>query len=358
LATVINAIGFDYLKGGPNMKALLLAGGKGTRLHPLTINQPKPMIPVLDRPWLEYLVKSLKDYGIREIIFSLCHHSERIMDHFGHGEEYGIKARYVIEQSPLGTGGAVKAAEHYMDGDFLVINADIVTKLDLARLVSFHKRNNALCTLTLTKVSNPAAYGLVELGEDARIRSFTEKPQLSSGTPAWINAGIYLFNNRIFNYIPKDQAVSIERETFPRLLAEGERLFGFQSENYWLDLGTPQRYLKLHHDLISGRFQPAFPLERDKGKLWIHPTAKISPKAKLTAPCYIGAGSRIEAGAQIGPLAVIGKKVIVKRGSVIRSSVLWKGAKVGENTRLEQAIVGYSTRISDNHSLVSQAIAE
>jgi mannose-1-phosphate guanylyltransferase len=340
------------------MKALLLAGGKGTRLHPLTLKQPKPMIPVMDRPWLEYLVKSLRDFGICEIVFSLCHHPEKIKEHFGRGEKFGIKARYVIEKTPLGTGGAVKAAERFLGDDFLVINADIITKLDLERLIAFHMKNKALGTLTLTQVSNPAAYGLVDIDENWRIRSFTEKPQVSRRTSAWINAGVYAFSSKIFRYIPQGQAVSIERETFPRLLAEGERLFGFQSRNYWLDMGTPQRYLKLHHDLISGRFQPAFPLEKGRGRLWIHPSAVISPQAKLTAPCYIAEGARIEAGAQIGPMAVIGKNVVINRGSIIRSSVLWQGASVGANTTLEQAIVGYGTKISDNDSLVAQAIAE
>ena len=340
------------------MKALLLAGGKGTRLPPLTFDQPKPMIPVMNKPWLEYLVESLKDYGIEEIIFSLCHHPEKIMEHFAQGEDFGIKVRYVIEQSPLGTGGAVKAAEHYLEEDFLVINADIIAQLDLEKLVAFHKKQNALATLTLTQVSNPAAYGLVELGEEERIHNFTEKPQLSRAAPAWINAGIYVFSSKIFDYIPKDQAVSIERDTFPQLLAEGEKLFGFRSHNYWLDMGTPQRYLKLHQDIIFGRFQPAFPLKQDSGRLWIHPTASISPKAKLTAPCFIGPGCSIEDGAQIGPMAVLGKNVVVKRESIIRGSVLWKGASVGENTRLEQVIVGFDTHVSDNDSLVSQAIAE
>jgi mannose-1-phosphate guanylyltransferase len=338
------------------LKALLLAGGRGTRLHPLTTNQPKPMLPVLDRPWLEYLVKLLVENGINQLVFSLCHCPDIIIDHFGDGSRFGVQIEYVIEQTQLGTGGAIKMAAPKLSETFLAFNADIVTDINLRELLAFHEKNQAMGTLTLTPVSNPSSYGVVRLGERGRILEFIEKPQLSAATVALINAGVYVFTQDLVAMIPDGRPVSLEREIFPVLIEEGKPMYGYNGNFYWLDMGTHKRYLQLHRHILTGRFQPPYRLSGSG--IWIHPTAKVESFSALRAPCFIGPGCHIRGGAELGPMVVLGENVTVEGGSLIRDSVLWEGASVGSRTCLEQVIVGKGVRIADGDHLSSVALAD
>lgn len=338
------------------MKALLLAGGRGTRLHPLTTNQPKPMLPVLGRPWLEYLVKLLADNGIKQLVFSLCHCPEIIIDHFGDGSSFGVEIEYVIEETQLGTGGAIKMASPKLSDTFLAFNADIVTDINLRELLAFHEQNQALGTLALTPVSNPSSYGVVRLGKKGRIHEFIEKPQLPAATVALINAGVYVFNQELVAMIPDGRPVSIEREIFPLLIEKGKPMYGYNGSFYWLDMGTHKRYLQLHRHILTGRFQP--PYQAPASGIWIHPTSRVESFSTLRAPCFVGPGCHIASGVELGPMVVLGENIKVEGGSIIRDSVLWEGASVGSRTLLEQVIVGKGVRIADGDHLSSVALAD
>ncbi|HQD39674.1 MAG TPA: NDP-sugar synthase [Bacillota bacterium] len=338
------------------MKALLLAGGRGTRLHPLTTNQPKPMLPVLNRPWLEYLVELLVENGITEMVFSLCHCPDIIINHFGDGSRFGVKIEYVVEQTQLGTGGAIKMAAPKLSDPFLAFNADIVTDINLRELLAFHEQKKALGTLTLTPVSNPSSYGVVKLADNGRILEFVEKPSLPAATVALINAGVYVFKQELVDYIPAGRPVSIEREIFPALIEKDQPLFGYNGNFYWLDMGTQKRYLQLHQHILTGRFKPPYSLTGSG--IWVHPTAIVEPLAVLNAPCFIGPNCHIASRAELGPMVVLGENVTVEKGSIIRDSVLWDGASVGKGTRLEQVIVGKGVRIAAGDHLSSVALAD
>jgi mannose-1-phosphate guanylyltransferase len=314
------------------------------------------MLPVLNRPWLEYLVKLLVENGINQMVFSLCHCPQIIIEHFGDGSRFGAKIEYVIEETQLGTGGAIKMAASKLSDPFLAFNADIVTDINLRELLAFHELKGAMGTLTLTPVSNPSSYGVVNLASDGRIQDFVEKPQLSAATVALINAGVYVFDQELVSLIPEGRPVSIEREIFPLLIEKGKPLYGYNGNFYWLDMGTHKRYLQLHRHILTGRFQPPYKLSGCG--IWVHPTAKVESFSVLRAPCFIGPGCTIASKAEVGPMVVLGENVTIEGGSLIRDSVLWDGASVGRHTRLEQVIVGKGVDIAAGDHLSSVALAD
>ncbi|HIC58376.1 MAG TPA: nucleotidyltransferase family protein, partial [Acidobacteria bacterium] len=258
------------------MKAILLAGGFGTRLRPLTLNTPKPVVPIFDRPFLYHQIDLLRQVPeIDEVILSLNYRPERIQEIVGHGENAGLPIRYVVEPKPLGTGGAVRYAEPYLDGTTIVFNGDVLTETDLCAVVDYHRSNNAKATIVLTPVDNPSAYGLVETDLNGNVRRFLEKPDPNEITCNTINAGIYVLEPDTFDRIPTGAHYSIERRYFPSLIEQQETFVAYVDNGYWLDIGTPDKYLQGHRDILDGRCQSGQFTERGGSDPTIAPGALL-----------------------------------------------------------------------------------
>src|SRR6266511_2751533 len=271
------------------MKAILLAGGKGTRLRPLTLHTPKPIVPILNRPFLYYQIDLLKQIPeIDEVILSLNYQPRRIEEIFGEGEGLGIRVRYVVEPMPLGTGGAIRYAGDSLTESVVVFNGDVLTQVDLAAVLRLHRERKAKATIVLTPVDNPRAYGLVETDRDANIRRFLEKPGEDEITCNTINAGIYVLEPDTFDRIPKDTAWSIERSYFPSLVERGETFVAHTYRGYWIDIGTPDKYTQVHRDIMDGRYQaPPF---HDAERVYLAPDARVEEGAHIEAPAFLDEG--------------------------------------------------------------------
>ncbi|HET8644263.1 MAG TPA: NDP-sugar synthase, partial [Vicinamibacteria bacterium] len=305
------------------MKGVILAGGEGTRLRPLTLSVPKPVVPVVDRPFLRHQLDLLATAGVSEIVFSVAYRPEKVQAVFGDGTGLGCRIHYAVEDTPLGTGGAVKNAESHLDDVTVVFNGDVLTDVDLPAVVRAHRETGASATIVLTPVPNPSAYGLVETDAGGRILRFIEKPDPSQITTDTINAGIYVLETRVLELMPPGVNHSIERAFFPALIARGDRLTGYVHRGYWIDIGTPEKYLQVHRDVLRGRF-PVWLDGEPRGGGWVHAQAAVEG-AELEGPFYIGPGCRVAAGAHVGPDAVLTSGVHVEAQARVRDSVLWEG---------------------------------
>src|ERR671913_1187440 len=264
------------------MKAILLAGGKGTRLRPLTIHTPKPVVPIFDRAFLHYQIDLLKQVPeIDEVILSLNYQPRRIEEVFGDGAGTGIRIRYVVEPSPLGTGGAIRYAAQGVSDTLVVFNGDVMTSVDVARVVAMHRERGAKATIVLTPVDNPTAYGLVETEADGSVRRFLEKPGADEITCDTINAGIYVLEPDTFDRIPKDTAWSIERSYFPSLVERGETFVAHVYRGYWIDIGTPDKYAQVHRDIMDGRYQAPPFAGSVPAQVWTAPDVRVDPGVTL-----------------------------------------------------------------------------
>jgi NDP-sugar pyrophosphorylase family protein len=312
------------------MKAVILAGGEGTRLRPLTLTLPKPVVPVVDRPFLTHQLDLLARVGVTEIVFSIAYQPERVRRVFGDGESLGRRIHYAVEETPLGTGGAVRNALPWLDDTTIVFNGDVLTDVDLPAVIASHRASGARATLVLTPVANPSAYGLVETDADGRVLRFVEKPKPEEITTDTINAGIYVLETAAIELMPANENYSIERGFFPGLLERGERVQGFVHRGYWIDIGTPEKYLQVHRDVVDGA-------ARDGG--FVHASAQVDAEAELTAPFYVGPGCRIAAGARIGPDAVLTASVSVEAGARVSDSVVWDEGRIGEGAEVRGALL-------------------
>jgi NDP-sugar pyrophosphorylase family protein len=337
------------------MKAILLAGGKGTRLRPLTVHTPKPIVPILDRPFLYYQIDLLKQIPeIDEVILSLNYQPRRIEEIFGEGEGLGIRVRYVVEPMPLGTGGAVRYAGDALTESVVVFNGDVLTEVDLAAVLRLHRERKAKATIVLTPVENPGAYGLVETDREGNIQRFLEKPGEDEITCNTINAGIYVLEPDTFNRIPKDTAWSIERSFFPSLIERGETFMAYVYDGYWIDIGTPGKYLQVHHDIMDGRYSaPPF---NGKSAAWTSPDARVEEGVEITGPCFIDEGAVIKKGARILPYSVIGRQTHVEEGAVVDGSIIWPNGWIGPEASIRGAILGRNCHVGRNAVIDSSVV--
>jgi NDP-sugar pyrophosphorylase family protein len=326
------------------MKAVILAGGEGTRLRPLTLHTPKPVVPVADRPFLLHQIELLGRAGIRDIVFSVAYKPERVRDVFGSGEAFGVRIEYLVEDPPLGTGGAVKNAEGVLDETTVVLNGDILTDVDLSRVIDAHRRAGASATLVLTPVPNPSAYGLVETDASGRVTRFLEKPGAGEITTDTINAGIYILESRTLALMPPKETVSIERSFFPALIARGDLVKAHVHKGYWIDIGTPEKYLQVHRDVLREYFPVALGARKERGG-WIHPEARVDDGAQLEGPFFIGPGCRLEAGAALGPDSTLVADVQLSKGASVRGAVVWKGCTIAEGASVEGALLASDCRV-------------
>ncbi|MBO8126463.1 MAG: NDP-sugar synthase [Firmicutes bacterium] len=327
--------------------ALLLAGGLGTRLFPLTKQLPKPMIPLLGKPLLEHIITNLVGQGVEDIVIAVGYQGEVIERYFGDGSRFNCRIRYSREDKPLGTGGAIRKGGLLFDHTFLVLNADILQDFALNKLVAFHQETGASTTIGLMMVKDPRSFGLVELGPSGRVQRFVEKPKtLAEVTSPYVNAGIYVMEPEVLAYIPDSKQVSVERETFPALLAAGEPVYGFPMSGVWHDLGTRERYLKVHQDL----------LQTTKPAVQSAPDAVVHKKAKLIPPVWIGPGCQVQNGAEVGPFAFLGAGCQVKSGAKVKESVLWDQVIVGPGACVIQSVLGNTVSVPPAGRLIGQLV--
>jgi NDP-sugar pyrophosphorylase family protein len=334
------------------MKAILLAGGKGTRLRPLTIHTPKPIVPIFGRPFLHYQIDLVRKVPeIDEVILSLNYQPRRIEEVFGHGEGLGVKISYVVEPAPLGTAGAVKYAGQSIDETVVVFNGDVMTRVDLDAVLRLHRERKARATIVLTPVDNPTAYGLVETDEHGNVRRFLEKPKPEQITCNTINAGIYVLEPETFDRIPKDTAWSIERSYFPSLVERGEAFVAYIYNGYWIDIGTPEKYFAVHRDIMDHRFT-APPFEgTPQDFALVSPEARIEEGAVVEGPCFIDEGVLVKAGARIAPYSVIGKQCHIEEEARIEGSIVWANTRVGRDATVRQSILGRNCHVGRNSIL-------
>ncbi|HKT79236.1 MAG TPA: NDP-sugar synthase [Vicinamibacterales bacterium] len=328
------------------MKAILLAGGKGTRLRPLTIHTPKPIVPIFDRPFLQYQLDLLKRVPeIDEVILSLNYQPRRIEEMFGDGGDSGLGIRYVVEPAPLGTGGAVRYAGESLRDSVVVFNGDVLTEVDLAAVIALHRERKAKATIVLTPVENPSAYGLVETDGDGNIQRFLEKPSPDQITCDTINAGIYVLEPDTFDRIPKDTPWSIERSFFPSLIERGEIFVAYVYRGYWIDIGAPDKYRQVHRDIMDGRYRS--PLFNGQDTV-IAPSARIDDGVAIEGPCFIDEGTVVKRGARIGPYSVIGRQCHIDEQATIDGSVLWANTWIGREAVVRESILGRHCHIGRN----------
>lgn len=326
------------------MKGVMLVGGFGTRLRPLTITTPKPMLPLVNTPFLEIELLHLKRFGVDDVILSTGYLPAVFDEYFGDGSGLGMKLTHVTEDEPLGTCGAVKNVEELLGEEpVIVCNGDILTDLDITALVKTHREKGAVVTITLTPVEDPTAYGLVPLDEDGRIKEFLEKPSWDQVVTNLINAGTYVMDPKVLSGVPPKQNYSFERQLFPDLLEAGKPLYGFPSDCYWLDLGTPAKYLAAHHDILEGRIEVRLKGEEVKEGVFVGKGAEIDESAHLYGPSLIGNGVRVGPEARVGGQACLGDRVRVGEGASLEGCVILEGAVIGEGCVLEQSVIGRNT---------------
>ena len=344
------------------MKAILLAGGKGTRLRPLTLHTPKPIVPIFDRPFLHYQLDVLKRVPeIDEAILSLNYQPRRIEEIFGDGHDAGMRLRYVVEPAPLGTAGAIRYAGDALRESVLVFNGDVMTGIDLSAVIALHRERRARATIVLTPVDNPTAYGLVETDASGNIQRFLEKPNADEITCNTINAGIYVLEPETFDRIPKDTPWSIERSFFPSLIERGETFVAYTDRGYWIDIGTPEKYVQVHRDVMDGRFRTV-PFTDSPGRALIKPTARVEDGAVVHGPCFIDEGAIIKAGARIGPYSIIGRHCHIEEQAVVEESIVWPDTRIGQDAHVRRAIlarhchVGRSAVVDDGTVLGDKSV--
>jgi mannose-1-phosphate guanylyltransferase len=309
------------------------------------------MAPVGNRPWLEHLIAGLGEQGIREMVIAVKHCPERIIEHFGDGGKWDVSIRYTHEPVPLGTAGAVKNAEPLLDGRFVVINADIVHRADIGALTEAHERSGALVTIGLVEVADPSQFGAVEQADDGRIVRFIEKPPRGEAPSNRINAGIYIMEREVLQAIPAGREVSIERETFPALIAAGHRVQGARVGGYWMDMGTSERYRRIHWDLLDGKLALALPGKEFGRGIRIGEDTEIAQGAMLVPPVLVGSRVTIGERAVVGPYAVIGDGCAIGRGARIAHSILWDRCTAADAAQLNRCIVGSGLKIDPRHLL-------
>ncbi|MBM4446747.1 MAG: NDP-sugar synthase [Chloroflexi bacterium] len=342
-------------KAKGSVKAVILVGGEGTRLRPLTYSTVKAMVPVLNKPFIEYVFRHLSNHKIKEIILALGHKPDCITDYFGDARQLGTMLVYSVETDPMGTAGAIKNAEQYIDDTFFVMNGDIFTDINLTDMLRFHKNKGAKVTIALTPVEDPTRFGVVETDSNQRVTRFVEKPKREQVTSNMINAGVYIIETEILKRIPQGKRFMFERDVFPALLADGEPVSGYATDVYWIDAGTPEQYLQLNHDLMFGKsVQVAFTPE----EIRINEKSSVHPQAKLTGPILVDRDCTIGKGVQLKGPVVIGTDCTIKDGAIIENSILWQNVTIGEQAILKDCIVASNSCIDNNACIECATLAQ
>ncbi len=312
------------------------------------------MVPLFDVPFLERTLGRLRAAGVDEVILAAGYLPKAIEDHFGTGSRIGMRVRYVVEESPLGTAGALKNLSDRIKGTFFVLNGDILTSLDLASMIAFHKERGGFGVLHAIKVEDPSAFGCIQRDGESRIERFVEKPPREDAPTNEINAGTYLLERAVLDAIPAGRAVSIERETFPTLLASGRKLYSYVTEDYWLDVGRPVQYLQAHTDVLDRKLELEDTPSQECGAFYLD-AGPLVP-ANVRVPAFVGMGATIDPSATVGPYAVIGRDSHVGAGANVRDSVLWDGVDVGAGAHVSDSILASNVRIGEGARVTLGAV--
>lgn len=341
------------------MKAVIIAGGLGTRLRPLTDNTPKPIVPVANRPFVVHQIEHLVKHGVDEVILNLCYLSQEIKKTLKDGKAWGIKIHYSIEEHPLGTAGAVKNAEKFFAGDrepIVIFNGDVLTDINISKVVNYHREKKARVTLTLKEVEDPTSFGLVLTEKSGKVTKFIEKPSWAMVTAKTINAGIYVVDPKIFETVPKDTAYSFERELYPKLLAKGDPIYGYLSDAYWIDIGNPEKYKEAHQAILRNEVAVKILGTRIDGRFWLGKETHPDPSVRFLGPSIIGEKVKIGKGTEIKDYVVVGDKVTIGENCSLERAVVWSGTKIGKHVSLSNCIIGYDCQIEDGAAIDHNAV--
>ncbi len=338
------------------MKAVILVGGEGIRLRPLTCNTTKAMVPILNMPFLEYVLRYLKRHDIKDVILAMSYLPDLIQGQLGDGSELGVRLSYAIEREPLGTGGAIKNVEAKLTEPFFVLNGDVLTSIDLADMMKKHRKAKPKVSIALTPVDDPTMYGVVETDHTDMVKRFAEKPKLEEVTTNMINAGIYIIDPAVLANIPANTPSMVERQLFPLLLEKGESILSYPSDSYWIDIGTPEKYLKAHHDLLSGEAPSLAAYWNNFDREIQTAGSTIDPSAEIEGPVLIGEGSTVAKWAMLKGPAVMGPRCEIAEGACVEGSVLWEGVKVGKKALLRNCIVAANCHIGEESQILDNCV--
>lgn len=337
------------------MQAVILVGGEGTRLRPLTYALPKPMVPVLGRPFIGWIIERLRRAGVNDVILSCCYLPDTIESYYGDGSAHGVRLHYVVEDTPLGTAGAIKNAIDDIHGAVFVCNGDILVGLDLRALHESHVSRGAIATIHTRAVDDPSQFGVVETDAMGRVKRFVEKPRPGETDARDINAGTYVLEREAVEAIPSGRQVSIERETFPELIRDTGRVYAVSTADYWIDVGRPAPYMQAHRDIFDRRFEQPMGVEVAEG-VWSGDGTPIPRGVRVTAPCYIGPGVVLEPGAKIEPYSAIYDRTRVAAGATIEASIVWPGCDIGKNATVREAMLGLDVAVADDATVAAGSV--
>ena len=325
------------------MQAVVMAGGEGSRLRPLTSTRPKPLVPVVNRPILWHVLRLLKRHEVTECYITLHYLAEQITTALSGLGDFGMKINYSFEDTPLGTAGSVKILESQLKDTFIVISGDVMTDFDLSELIAFHKKRGAMVTIGLVRVPNPLEYGVVLTDAEGRVKKFLEKPSWSEVFSDTVNSGIYVIEPEALTGVDTDRPFDFSKELFPKLLKAGEPIYALPLEGYWCDVGMPAQYISAHHDILSGKTKVEIPGKQVSDKVWLEEGVEVHANAELSGPCLIGAKTTIANGARIGSMTCIGSNVTIEKGAIISRSVIYDFAYVGRESEAKGCVLGKNT---------------
>lgn len=342
--------------GGRVVKAIIMAGGEGSRIRPLTCDLPKPMVPVMNRPVLEHIILLLKKYGITEIGITLMYHPQLIKDYFGNGRNLGVNITYFLEETPLGTAGGIKSAQSFLDETFIVISGDCLTDLNIGEAIKFHYKKNSLATLILTKVDLPLEYGVVLTNDEGAVTGFLEKPSWGEIFSDTINTGTYILEPEILQFIEPQRSIDFSRDIFPALLKSGKRMFGHIMSEYWCDIGDIRSYIKAHGDILDKKIDVSIDGMEIKENVWVGTGTVIEKNAEINAPCIIGANCKIGNGTVIDSYTIIGNNTVVEDDVSIVRSIVWDNTYIQYGSELRGAVLCNRVNLKHYVSVFENAV--
>lgn len=339
------------------MRAVLMAGGSGTRLRPLTCDLPKPMVPILNRPIAEHIINLLKRHNITEIIATLHYLPDVMQEYFHNGQQFGVQMTYSIEEDqPLGTAGCVKNISELLDNTFLVISGDSITDFDLSSAIKFHKEKKAKATLILTRVPNPVEFGVVITDQNNRIVRFLEKPSTSEIFSDTVNTGTYILEPEVLNYLPPHEEKDFSNDLFPLLLANGDPIYGYVAEGYWCDVGHLDAYREAQYDALERKVKLDFDYQEKSPGLWVGKDTYIDPTVKIDSPVIIGSDCRIGARTKIEAGTIIGDNVTIGADADLKRPIIWNGAMIGDEASLSACVISRGSRVDRRAQVLEGAV--
>jgi mannose-1-phosphate guanylyltransferase/phosphomannomutase len=339
------------------MKAVVMAGGEGTRLRPLTSNRPKPLVPILNKPCMQHSIELLQRYGVDEIVVTLYYLADEIQGYFGDGSELGVKLTYTVEDTPLGTAGSVMLAEEVLKDDtFIIVSGDALTDLDIGKALAFHREKGSVATLVLQHVENPLEFGVVITDEQGAVRRFLEKPSWGEVFSDTVNTGMYILEPSVLKYMELGKNYDWSQDIFPQLLREEKPMFGYVMEEYWTDVGSLTQYRQAQYEMLQGKTTLPIEGQREGNSIYIGQGTTIDPEAQIVGPVVIGKNCTIKAGAHIGPDTVIGDNCLVEKGATLQKAIIWDSNYIGENAKVTGATICFRCTLKDDVTVQEGAV--